>query len=253
MIAMGVQGIGFAAMEHSKSSKKNRIMEQIVKILDIEKITHDVNAYTVEKPEGFIFEPGQATDMSINKDGWKDKKKPFTFTSLIESPYLQFVIKHYPEHDGVTNQLRQLKLEDELIIRDVWGAIQYKGEGYFIAGGAGLTPFIAILRRLYEDNEIGKNELFFSNKTESDIILHAELEEMLGTQAHYIITNPPLQDRKPEKIDKQYLVEHIKDFSKPFYVCGPHEMTGEITKILKELGANPDEVVFEKSLFEKEE
>jgi predicted ferric reductase len=27
---------------------------------------------------------------------------------------------------------------------DVWGAIEYKGEGVFIAGGAGI-PFIAIL------------------------------------------------------------------------------------------------------------
>jgi predicted ferric reductase len=43
-------------------------------------------------------------------------------------------------------RIRKLKHGDELIIRDVWGAIEYKGEGVFIAGGAGVTPFIAILR-----------------------------------------------------------------------------------------------------------
>jgi predicted ferric reductase len=42
-------------------------------------------------------------------------------------------------------RIRKLKHGDELIIRDVWGAIEYKGEGVFIAGGAGVTPFIAIL------------------------------------------------------------------------------------------------------------
>jgi ferredoxin-NADP reductase len=227
-------------------------MEHFVRILAIEKVTHNVNAYIVEKPEGYVFKPGQATDLSVNIEGWTDKKKPFTFTSLAESPYLQFTIKHYPEHKGVTNQLLQLKVGDELIIRDIWGAIDYKGEGYFIAGGAGLTPFIAILRRLHKDNKIGKNELFFSNKTDLDIIIHAELNEMLGAQAHYIITDPPFQDRKPKKIDKEYLLANIKDFSKPFYVCGPHEMTGEMTKILTELGAKPDALVFEKSLFENE-
>jgi predicted ferric reductase len=44
-------------------------------------------------------------------------------------------------------KIRKLKHGDELIIRDVWGAIEYKGE-VFIAGGAGVTPFIAILRQL---------------------------------------------------------------------------------------------------------
>jgi predicted ferric reductase len=44
-------------------------------------------------------------------------------------------------------ELGKLKHGDELIIR-VWGAIEYKGEGVFIAGGAGVTPFIAILRQL---------------------------------------------------------------------------------------------------------
>ncbi|WDR00201.1 hypothetical protein PSC71_05305 [Devosia sp. J2-20] len=31
---------------------------------------------------------------------------------------------------------------------DAWGTIQYQEPGTFIAGGAGVTPFIAILRDL---------------------------------------------------------------------------------------------------------
>jgi predicted ferric reductase len=51
-------------------------------------------------------------------------------------------------------KIRKLKHGDELIIRDVWGAIEYKGEGVFIAGGAGVTPFIAILRQLQADDKL---------------------------------------------------------------------------------------------------
>jgi predicted ferric reductase len=51
-------------------------------------------------------------------------------------------------------RIRKLKHGDELIIRDVWGAIEYKGEGVFIAGGAGVTPFIAILRQLQADDKL---------------------------------------------------------------------------------------------------
>lgn len=163
--------------------------EHIVKIIATKDVTHNVRSFRIEKPNGYTFEPGQATEVSINKEKWKDERRPFTFTSLNEWPYLEFTIKMYGDHQGVTNELRTLKAGDELIIRDVWGAIAYKGEGYFIAGGAGITPFIAILRQLKKDNKVGNNQLYFSNKTTADIILHDELNEILANNAHYIITD----------------------------------------------------------------
>src|SRR5215212_2264693 len=132
-------------------------MEQVIKIKSIIPRTHDVRSYRCEKPEGYHFIPGQATELSINKEGWKDEKRPFTFTSLNDDAYLEFTIKSYKDHDGVTNQLYQLKEGDEIIVRDVWGAIEYKGPGCFIAGGAGITPFIAILRQLKKDGRIEDN------------------------------------------------------------------------------------------------
>src|SRR5215203_2807064 len=123
-------------------------MEQAVRILSIEPVTHNTKQIRVEKPEGYQFVPGQATEVSINKPQWKEEKRPFTFTCLNDEPYLEFVIKSYRDHQGVTNEIDKLKPGDELIIRDVWGVIHYQGEGYFIGGGAGITPFIAVLRSL---------------------------------------------------------------------------------------------------------
>ena len=220
--------------------------ENIVKILSIHDVTHNVRSYQFTKPPGYKFDPGQATEVSINKDGWKDEKRPFTFTSLNDWPHLEFTIKSYHDHKGVTNELYSLKPGDELIIRDVWGAIAYKGEGYFIAGGAGITPFIAILRQLKKDNKIGSNQLYFSNKTENDIILHKELDEILGENAHYIVTDSKDAKYKKRYINKDFLMEEIKDFKKPFYICGPDKMISDLSKTLTELGADPDSVVFEK-------
>lgn len=221
-------------------------MEEIVKILSIRNVTHNVRAYQIAKPDNYHFEPGQATDVSINKEKWKDERRPFTFTALNEWPYLEFTIKSYHDHDGVTNALYQLQPGDELIIRDVWGAISYKGEGYFIAGGAGITPFIAILRQLHQENKINSNQLFFSNKTSADIILKEELDEILGPNVHYILTKEdnPLYKKGP--VDKDFLIREVTDFTRPFYVCGPDKMVADIARILTELGANPDTVVFEK-------
>jgi len=220
--------------------------EHIVKIISTKDVTHNVRAFQIVKPHGYKFEPGQATEVSINKEGWKEEKRPFTFTSLNEWPHLEFTIKMYQDHNGVTNELGTLRPGDELIIRDVRGAIAYKGEGYFIAGGAGITPFIAILRQLKKDNKVNNNQLYFSNKTSGDIILHEELDRLLGKNAHYIITDAKDQQFVKKYIDKDFLTSEIRNFNKPFYVCGPDKMITEINKILTKLGADPESVVFEK-------
>ena len=221
-------------------------MSYSVSITDIQQITHDVKQFTFQKPEGYEFEPGQATEVAIKKEEWKDEKRPFTFTSLDEDPELQFTIKIYDDHDGVTEQIGKLQTGDELIIDDPWGTINYKGKGVFIAGGAGVTPFIAIMRKLYKDGNLKGNRLIFSNSSEDDIILREEFETMLGDD---FLNTLPEQDHHPkyltERIDKDFLVEHINDFDQQFYVCGPPEMVDDINAHLKELGADPDGLVFE--------
>jgi ferredoxin-NADP reductase len=221
-------------------------METAVKILSTEYVTHDVRRFRLEKPKGFTFTPGQATELSVSKEGWRDKKNPFTFTSLTDAPYLEFTIKIYKDHQGVTNQLSKLNSGDELILRDAWGAIEYKGPGYFIAGGAGITPFIAILRNLQKQGKADGNKLFFSNKTDADIILKDELTSILGDNAHFTITQQKDTHYDKRKIDEAFLKSEVSDFKKHFYICGPDAMTQSITAILEKLGATADALVFEK-------
>ncbi|MGM0588083.1 MAG: FAD-binding oxidoreductase [Bacteroidota bacterium] len=217
-----------------------------VEILSIEDLTHDVRAYTVEKPEGYSFDPGQATDVALNKEGWTDEKRPFTYTSLNEDEHLEFVIKSYFDHDGMTKELYKAEEGNKLLIDDAWGTIEYKGPGTFIAGGAGVTPFIAIIRDLAKRGKLDGNRLIFSNQTEKDIILKEEFEELLGDQFINVITDQESSDYYIDGfIDKAYLEEHIDDFDQHFYVCGPMQMVMDLSKHLEDLGADPEGIVFE--------
>jgi len=218
----------------------------IVKIISVEPVTHDVKRFTIQKPEGFKFKPGQATEVSINTPALKNEKRPFTFTSLNDNKHLEFTIKIYDSHNGVTKELGKLKHGDELIIRDVWGAIEYKGEGVFIAGGAGVTPFIAILRQLQADDKIANNKLIFTNKTEKDIILKKEFNEMLGKNFINTLTDEKKKGYENGRIDYTFLKEKIDNFKQHFYVCGPPHFVTAISEALTQLGAKPDTVVFEK-------
>jgi ferredoxin-NADP reductase len=221
-------------------------MIQKVKITSVRQVTHDVKCFRLEKPAGYEFQPGQATDLSISQPGMEEETRPFTFTCLTKVSYLEFTIKCYPEHHGVTDRLHQLQPGDELILRDSWGAIDYKGPGYFIAGGAGITPFIAILRDLYDKNETAGNFLFFSNKTAADIIYEEELVKILGKNVVFTLTKDKKQGYEAGHIDEKFIKRNTKDFSKHFYVCGPDPMVAEILDTLQKLGASVDALVFEK-------
>jgi ferredoxin-NADP reductase len=221
-------------------------MEYTVRIIAITNVTHNVKRFVIEKPQGFHFTPGQATDLSINEEDWKDNKHPFTFTCLTDDPYLEFTIKIYPERNGITKRLGEMEAGAELIISDAWGAIEYKGPGYFIAGGAGITPFIAILRYLHKMNILEGNTLYFSNLTDEDIILEDELKAILGDNAHFTVTKQKDSKNDHRRIDADFLKAEIKDFKKHFYLCGPDQMVADLTKELEKVGAKADSVVFEK-------
>lgn len=219
--------------------------EYIVKILEKVHVTHDVKRFRVEKPDGYTFIPGQATDVSVNTAEFRTKKRPFSFTGLNSDPYLEFTIKIYPARKGVTNELAKLQPGAGLIIRDTFGAISYQGKGVFIAGGAGITPFIAIFRHLRLKNEIPGNLLLFANKTKSDIILENEFREMLGNDFINILSDEKADGYFQGFINEDFLKTTIKDFNRNFYVCGPPRMMDLVLKQLAGFGVGKNAITIE--------
>jgi ferredoxin-NADP reductase len=115
--------------------------KHIVKVLKAAYLTHNVRQFTLEKPAGYTFVSGQATDVSINKPGLEDELRPFTFTCVNGDDHLEFTIKIYTDHDGVTSKLAAIDEGDELIVHEVFGSIT--------AGRAYLLPAEPALHLLY--------------------------------------------------------------------------------------------------------
>jgi ferredoxin-NADP reductase len=214
----------------------------IVKILKKDFVTHDVKSFIFEKPKGYKFIPGQATDASINTKEFKEKKNPFTFASKNSDLVLEFIMKRY---DGITSNFHELNPGEEIIISEPFGSINYKGEGVFIAGGSGITPFLAIFRSL--NNGVGKSKLIFSNKTRKDIISELELAEMFGENVKFLVTDENADGYLNEKIDRNFLKREIKNFNQYFYICGPPAFVSDIKGDLIKLGAKEEKIIVEKS------
>jgi ferredoxin-NADP reductase len=78
--------------------------------------------------------------------------------------------------------------------------------------------------------------------------MEKELSDMLGDNAVFILTQekPQKEGILSGRINESFLKQHLTDFTKHFYVCGPDKMVGDINDTLEKLGASPETVVFEK-------
>jgi ferredoxin-NADP reductase len=218
--------------------------KHIVKVLKTQFVTYNVKLFTVERPAGYEFVSGQATDVSINKPGLENELRPFTFTNTNDQDHLEFTIKIYKSHAGVTAKLLEVNEGDELILHEVFGAIHYRGPGLFLAGGAGITPFISILRQLRLQGELAGNILFFANRTENDIIIRDELREMLG-ENYFDVLSEPIAHQPARFIDMKMLKEQVLKGIQLYYVCGPDKFIDIMVENLTALGIIKNQIILE--------
>jgi len=128
-------------------------------------------------------------------------------------------------------------------MKDVFGTITYRGPGIFLAGGAGITPFIAIFRALFFSGNMRNVGLIYSNHYHEDVILHQELSQMLGNAYANVFTKEGVVGFAEKRIDRKFLIETIRDFDSRFYVCGPTDFVTDITGYLTELGAKTSSII----------
>jgi ferredoxin-NADP reductase len=217
----------------------------ILKVIETGYVTHDVKRFVLEKPPGYTFIPGQSVNISINVPGWEKELKPFTFTNLPDDNYLEFMIKIYREHNGFTKKIESINEGDELILHDIFGLIQYKESGVFIAAGSGITPFLSIFRYLKKQKRLSDNMLIYSNKTKEDVILGEYLLTLLKDKFIPVFTRENVIGFIEKRIDRNFLIDHIENFKQHFYICGSESFVKDLREMLIGLGATVDHIIFE--------
>ena len=221
-------------------------MNHTVTLLMSQFVTHDVKRFIVSKPAGFSIVPGQGVELAINRPGQSEQGRPFTPTGLADDRVLEFTIKAYPAHAGVTQALHQLAPGAELLMSEPFGTIRYQGSGVCIAVVADIMPFLAILLYLSRRGELDGQTLMFSSKTPRDVICEKELRYILGDRCLLTCTGAAAPGYEQRRIDRAFLEEKIQDFKQRFYVCGPPPFMEAVNTALADLGASAESLVFER-------
>lgn len=218
-----------------------------VKILSIEEIALNIYRLVIEKPSGYSFIPGQYTEITLNEDIQNKNKAHYSFTGLIDTDNLGFILKPCSGSNSLTVKIITLKPDDELIISEPQGSLRYKGMGTFIAGGTGITSFISIFRNLKQKKDLAGNKLIYANKTINDAILHNELLDMLGMDYTNLFTEERFQNFYFGRIDRNFLRMEIVDFAQYFYVSGSVEFVQNVKIIFKGFEVAAESIIFEET------
>ncbi|MEK6926219.1 MAG: FAD-binding oxidoreductase [Nanoarchaeota archaeon] len=197
-----------------------------VKIFEVEETAKNVHRFRVERPEGYNFIPGQSTFIYL--EGCD--KREFSFSNS-EKDFLEFNIKSYL--GGVTEKIGKLKPGDFFEIGKPFGIKAYHGNGVFIAGGTGITPYLGMIHSISPE-EAKKNILIYSVHREEDIISKNELEKLFG-KIVFVLTKENKKGYEHGRINKELLQKFINK-KQEFYICGPSEFVKAMRAILFELG-----------------
>lgn len=199
-----------------------------------EKINYNVICFSVQKPFGFNFHPGQAVDLSIDKPGFELEVAPFTIISAENDSYLKFIIKIQPSKNSLTYHLSVLKLGAMIKLSRPWNTFEYMGPGNFIAAGTGIVPFIPILDyiRKFDANFTDRYILVYASKNKEGILFEKKLRRMFGKNFITKLSNT----KSPERIDFVFLKSIIRKRNQYFYVCGPKSFEFDTMSNLVKLG-----------------
>jgi len=194
------------AMAQAPATMKGMDQEIPLPLIEKRKISEDTCIYRFGLNSGcrLGLPVGQHISARASIDGNTVQRSYTPISSDEDLGFVDLAIKIYfpnekfPKGGAMTQHIDQLKIGERLNFVGPKGRIRYLGEGTFnlslvsgdaelngikhvvmIAGGSGITPMLQIARYVFKHDKTGtKITLLFANKTENDILLREEIEQM---------------------------------------------------------------------------
>jgi predicted ferric reductase len=145
---------------------------------------------------GFRFQPGQFAWLSLWNGPFGMREHPFSFSSSAERQgEMTMTIR---ELGDFTATVKEVQPGQRAYLDGPYGAFsvdRHRSPGYvFIAGGAGITPVISMLRTLADRGNDQPLLLIYANMAWEDVIFREELEELkrrLRVTIVHVLEQPP--------------------------------------------------------------
>jgi len=211
--------------------------------------TYRVKSLLLELAQPLGHLPGQHVDVRLTADDGYQAQRSYSISSAPEDELLSLTVERVADGEVSPYLHDELRVGDRLQLRGpigghfVWTSAT-NDPLFVIAGGAGITPFMAMLRHRAKAARRAPVLLIYSARSLKDVIYHDELDAMArgddDLRVIYALTR-----QQPEgwqghrgRVDKTLLAATCLPASQPpaIYVCGPSSFVESVSGSLVELG-----------------
>jgi ferredoxin-NADP reductase len=226
-----------------------RLEWQLAEVRHIRSETYRVKSLLLELAQPLGHRAGQHVDIRLTADDGYQAQRSYSISSAPEDELLSLTVERVIDGEVSPYLVDELRVGDKLQLRGPIGShFVWTSEASdplsLIAGGAGVTPLMAMLRHRDRAPRRLPALLLYSVRRLEDAIFRDELEAMArrdtGLNVIYALTRgqPEGWQGRRGRIDKTLLAAtHFPPSRRPtVYVCGPSGFVESISGSLIELG-----------------
>ncbi len=216
-----------------------------LKLIHKQKIASDSWELIFDKPEGFVYEPGQFIEINLEHPNPDDRgfKRWFTLSSSPTESDLMVTSRLVDKHSTFKDALFKLKAGDSIKASEPMGKFTLPTDItkkiVWIAGGIGITPFRSQMKFLLDNQESRDVTLIYSNRSLKDVCFQDLWDEAQKNLPNFkyvqtLVDEIP-SDWQAEKgfVDGAMLERVITNLDEcEFFISGPEPMVEAFKPIL---------------------
>jgi ferredoxin-NADP reductase len=221
-----------------------------ITLLRREPVADGTVAFYFEKPAGFAHQAGQNAMFTLIEPREEDAAGPSRTFTIASAPHeRELMIATRMRDSAFKRFLGRARPGAKLAMEGPAGVMVLHEDAnrpaVFLAGGIGITPFLAMVRDAAKRRLPHHITLVYSNRRPQDAAFRAELEGLQGPRFRLVTTMTEAPDWRAEKrrISRELLAEHLPDLRAPvYYFAGPPGMTMAMQGMLTELGVREQDM-----------
>lgn len=217
-------------------------------------------AFRFTKPAGFTYFPGQSVSLTLLDPPETDAEGRYRTFTLASAPHeRELMVATRMRDTAFKRVLKTLPIGSAVRMAGPSGDLMLhadpKRPAVFLAGGIGITPFLAIIRHATHAKLPHRITLFYSNRQPEEAAFLGELQQLGKTNPNFrlVATMTELNQSTRQRwsgetgyISHEMLRRYLPDVLAPiYYFAGPPVMTAAMHETLKNMGVAERDVRFE--------
>lgn len=231
---------------------KTRAATYNATIIGLERLSPSTMAITLEIPERdqLAFLPGQYVNIEVPGTG---ESRSYSFSTAPDDKSLGFLVKLTPGGVMSTWLAEQAAVGDEVTFTGPNGSFFLRESArplLLLAGGTGLAPILAILRKMRDCGSARTAHLVYGVSTDDDLVELALLDELAsaipGFTWDHCVSDPSTTAANQGYVTSLIRPEHVHDGDVAVYLCGPPPMVESVRQHFADQGVEPTGFYYEK-------